>query len=99
VEAISAGPFVEAFWFPRRWLQPFGQLGLPLEVRWQGATAGFAVAAYAGTGVRFWVSDRWSLGAAVRLMVVASNGFVVWNEDLPPGSVSFAAGLEVAAHL
>jgi hypothetical protein len=99
LNSVSAGPFVEAFWFPRRWLQPFGQVGVPLQVRWRGAAAGFGASVYAGTGVRFWIGQRMSLGAAVRLMVVASNAYLVWAEDLSKGTVSFAGGLEVAGHL
>jgi hypothetical protein len=93
---ISAGPFGEAFWFAKDWLQLFGQLGVPMQGRWGGSRdAGFGAQPFAGGGLRFWLKGRVSLGVAARVAVVATNAFGTPPTELIQGTVTGSGGLEV----
>jgi hypothetical protein len=99
-EAVTAGPFVEASWFPRAWLQPFAQAGVPVQVRWgNGLPAAVGVAPFAGAGLRFWIGGRVSVGVGARVLAVATDGYLAWAGELRKGAVSFAGGLECGGHL
>jgi hypothetical protein len=97
---LSGGPYAEAFWFAKDWLQLFGQLGVPLQGRWSAnRPAAFGAQPFVGTGLRFWIGGRISIAAAARVAVVASSAFGTPPTDLVQGAVSVGGGLELGFHL
>jgi hypothetical protein len=97
---LSVGPYTEAFWFARNWLQLFGQLGVPLQGRWStNRPAAFGAQPFLETGLRFWIGGRVSLAAALRVAVVASSAFGAPPTELVQGTVSASGGLELGFHL
>jgi hypothetical protein len=97
---LSGGPYAEAFWFARDWLQLFGQLGVPLQGRWSAnRPAAFGAQPFLEGGLRFWIGGRVSIAAAMRVAVVASSAFGSPPTELVQGTVSAGGGLELGFHL
>ncbi|WP_373048317.1 hypothetical protein [Vulgatibacter sp.] len=97
--AIGAGPFVEGFTFLGERLQPFAQVGVPMQWRFAGeADDAFGIAPYASAGARYWLTDWFTLGAESRLHVVASEGYLLQRRILPQGALAWTAGLNLDFH-
>jgi len=97
--AVSGGPFVEGFTFLGDRVQPYAQIGVPVQVRFSGdEDAALGVLPYAAFGVRWWLTDFFTLGASTRVSVVASEHFLVQDRVLPQLAVPWTAGLDVDFH-
>jgi hypothetical protein len=57
------------------------------------------VAPFVGAGLRFWLGSYVTLGAGVRVSVVATRDYVMNSSTLDRGAVSLSAGLELGFHL
>lgn len=97
---VSAGPYGEAFWFAKAWVQLFGQVGVPMQGRWGGnPPAAFGAQPFLGGGLRFWIGGRLSVGVGARVGIVATNSFGAPPTELTQGTITASGGLEVGFHL
>ncbi len=98
--ALSGGPFVEGYLFPRPWLQPFAQVGLPLQARFGGGiSTTYGVQPFLAAGLRFWLGSRFTIGINSRLGVVTGDGYFSQQVVLPSDAVVWSGGLELGGHL
>ncbi len=97
--AMSGGPYVEAFTFWGDRFQPYAQIGLPLQVRFEGnEDTELGLAPYASAGARMWLADFFTLGAETRVQIVATDHFLLQERVLPELAVPWTAGLTANFH-
>ena len=99
--SLQGTPTLELFAFVDPRVQVYGQVGVALQGRAQTAVREglFQVAGFLGGGVRFWLTDWFTLGAQIGLHVVATDAFLMGDVALPQGSVAGSAGLTVGFHI
>lgn len=98
--AISAGPYGELFTFFSEGVQPYAQLGVPLQLRFGGdLDEKVGVAPYAAAGMRFWATTFLTLGVETRVALVATDAWLAQGRVLPQLAVPWTAGANLGFHL
>jgi hypothetical protein len=97
---FSLGPFIEASWHLGRSLQPFGQIGVPMQGLVGGnRDAGFGAQPFLGAGIRLEIGGHTSIAFAARLATVVTDAYAAPPTELVRGTTSVTTGLELAFHL
>ena len=92
--ALMGGPFVEARAASLGGVEPFGAVGVPLQLRWGGGIdSQSGVAVYAGGGLRFRASEGLSLGVETRLTRVMTEAWLHTPKILPEGATIWSLGV------
>ncbi len=92
--ALMGGPFLEGRAVSLGGFQPYGSIGLPLQIRWGGgidSRSGAAV--YAGGGLRVQAAPGLTFGAETRLTRVLTEAWLHTPLMLPEGATVWSMGL------
>jgi hypothetical protein len=99
--ALHMTPFVELSGFLDRHVQAYARVGLLVEGRSETALSEgwFQTAPYAGGGVRFWITDWFSLGIEIGVHLVVTNELLLGSVRLPQWSVPGTASVTMDFHI
>lgn len=97
--AITGGLYVELHYFFGDRLDPFAQVGVPLQLRLgSDIETRFGAAPYVGGGLRYWVTDIAALGALTRLHY-AFTEYLLLNRVVPREAVIWMFGIATEVRL
>ena len=97
--AVGASPAVSVGGRVQERVEVYLEVGAGLQTRFgsQGTTMG--VAPFGGGGVRFYVTDFFSIAIEGALHVPATRGFLLGTEVFPQAAAIFQGGLALAFHM
>lgn len=98
---VGASPFLEITFAPWERVDLYGQFGAALDVsigRGGVQNDGIGVAAFGGTGARFYLDELFSLAVEGAVHVPVLNGLSLGEALAPPLSVAFQGGAALSFH-
>ena len=101
--ALHAAPYTELNLFFSPHLQGYLQAGalvqaVAADLRQRRGRRDIGVAPFAGTGLRFFIGSRFSVGPAVRVYYAAMGGLLMSDRMLPQRAVVLAGGFDTHIH-